>query len=367
MEFHELSKLLPFREEQVDAIEMRMRKSGWKAGSVVTLLEGKILDGRHRYVAAERVGIEPVYVEYTGGTTEKEVADFVVLENCESRHLSLDEKYQLLVTMREREFWPKRHSGGDQRSKSGNARTVVLEIAKILGVHRETIIRWDSVGRKGYQLVKNRKAVRETGSPELVDAMERGDITTEDAVKIAELPPEEQVEALKDPKSIRTETSGNDEWYTPEKYINLARDVMGDIDLDPASCEFSQKVILANKFYTAKDDGLKQLWEGRVWLNPPYSKGLMDKFIAKICDEYQLGGVTQAIVLTSNFTDTEWFHKLVGIASAICLTRGRIRFYTEEGKGNSPTNGHAFFYFGSDPDRFAEVFEPIGSIVQRRI
>lgn len=359
MEFHELSSLMPFREEQVDAIEMRMRKIGWKLGSVVTLFEGKILDGRHRYAAAERVGIDPVYVEYQGDSDPKELAQFVVLENCESRHLSLDEKYQLLIDMREGGYWPKRPRG-DNRSHVAGAAT--QEIAKILGIHAATIRRWDSIGRKHYQTVQERVGVRKTGTAELVDAMERGDITTKDAVVIAELPPEEQVAALENPKAIRVTTSGNDEWYTPAQYIELARKVMGDIDVDPAGCEISQEVIQAPTVYTIDDSGLDHSWMGRVWLNPPYSKGLIDQFVAKLREEYASGNTKQAIVLTHNFTDTAWFHALAADAAVVCFTKGRIRFYTVDGVGNSPTSGHVFFYFGKDIDAFVEAFTPVGLI-----
>lgn len=359
MEFHELSDLLPFREEQVDAIEMRMRNIGWKPGSVVTLFEGKILDGRHRYKAAERVGIEPVYVEYVGDSDPATVANFVVLENCESRHLGLDEKYQLLCDMREKGFWPKLPSSG-----SGPARIGLKDsdIAKILGVHEVTVSRWSNIGRKNYQTTNARISVRETGSSELISAMERGDITTKDAVVIAALPVEDQAEALEDPKSVRVSTSGNDEWYTPAQYIELARFVMGGIDLDPAGCEFAQPIVQAARYYTQEDDGLKQPWSGRIWLNPPYSKGLIDAFVDKLRTEYITGDVEQAIVLTHNFTDTAWFHALAADAAAVCFTKGRIRFYTVDGVGNSPTSGHVFFYFGKDIAVFAEEFASIGLI-----
>src|SRR5262249_14864109 len=56
------------------------------------------------------------------------------------------------------------------------------------------------------------------------------------------------------------------EWYTPKKYIEAVRDVLGGIDLDPASCERANEVVKAAKFYTATQNGLNEPWQGRVWL-----------------------------------------------------------------------------------------------------
>ena len=49
-------------------------------------------------------------------------------------------------------------------------------------------------------------------------------------------------------------------------------------------------------------------------------------------------------------------------ATSVCFTRGRIKFYNEEGVGNSPTSGHAFFYFGPNVETFAARFGEIGFV-----
>ncbi len=53
------------------------------------------------------------------------------------------------------------------------------------------------------------------------------------------------------------------------EYIKAAREVMGKIDLDPASDIEAQKVVKAKRIYDEEVDGLQQTWHGRIWLNPP--------------------------------------------------------------------------------------------------
>lgn len=156
--------------------------------------------------------------------------------------------------------------------------------------------------------------------------------------------------------------TGENEWYTPSNLVEAAREVMGGIDLDPASSEAAQAVVKAGAFFTKDTDGLRQEWNGRVWLNPPYAQPLIAEFVNKMVDERLSGRVSAGVMLTHNYTDTSWFHGAAAVADAICFTRGRVKFYDDSGAVAAPTQGQAFFYFGTDAAAFAERFSKIGFV-----
>jgi len=85
----------------------------------------------------------------------------------------------------------------------------------------------------------------------------------------------------------------------------------------------------------------------------------------KAVEEYTTERVTEAIVLTHNSSDTEWWHLGFENCAAMCFTRGRIKFVDKNGNTGSPSQGQVFFYFGDDPAKFKAVFETIGSVVTR--
>ena len=76
------------------------------------------------------------------------------------------------------------------------------------------------------------------------------------------------------------------------------------------------------------------------------------------------GRVTDAIMLTHNYTDTAWFHEGADTADAICFTRGRIRFVDPDGDVCAPTQGQAFFYYGDHAADFIRRFREIGLVVR---
>lgn len=160
----------------------------------------------------------------------------------------------------------------------------------------------------------------------------------------------------------RAEGTGENEWFTPQKYIAAARSVMGGIDLDPATHSAAQQMVQATEFFTRQDDGLTKEWGGRVWLNPPYAQPLIGQFVEKLVGEIAAERVQQAVLLTHNYTDTTWFHLAETTAELICFTKGRIRFVDIDGEDCSPTQGQAFFYYGDRGLQFRSIFETFGFV-----
>lgn len=157
------------------------------------------------------------------------------------------------------------------------------------------------------------------------------------------------------------------EWYSPEKIVEPSREVLGGIELDPASCELANKVIRAERFFTVEDDGLAQPWEARtLFLNPPYGwhdypggtpRALV--WTRKLIEEYEAGRVEEAILLVKAAIETEWFEPLWD--RVVCFPRGRVNFWREDG-GHGAPHASAVVYLGEHPGKFVRVFKSIGRI-----
>src|SRR5258708_34791919 len=122
------------------------------------------------------------------------------------------------------------------------------------------------------------------------------------------------------------------EYYTPKEYIEAARQVMGSIDIDPASNEMANQVVRATKYYTKETNGLTKPWPGNVWLNPPYGKegnrANQATWSQKLIEQYQAGITKQAVLLVNAATETRWFQVLLGYP--VSFPASRINFYTPE-------------------------------------
>lgn len=132
----------------------------------------------------------------------------------------------------------------------------------------------------------------------------------------------------------------SDDYYTPAWVFER----MGlEFDLDVCAPPDGIPWIPAKRFYTKADDGLSQPWEGRVWMNPPYSKPApwIERFIA------HANGVCLVPAAKAR-----WFFDLWEKADAFSVTPHRFRF----ANGDAIAFGVFYAAFG------AECVEAIGRL-----
>ena len=150
----------------------------------------------------------------------------------------------------------------------------------------------------------------------------------------------------------------SDRWYTPPYIVELVVQVLGEIDLDP--CADDGKHISCKRHYTKDDDGLIKEWEGRVFMNPPYSQPGV--WMEKLQAEIKLKRVTEAIALVPAATDTKWLAPVLK-SQPVCFWTGRIKFLSGDYQPrNSARQSHVLVYWGLRKERFREVFEPHGVV-----
>lgn len=156
----------------------------------------------------------------------------------------------------------------------------------------------------------------------------------------------------------------NDEWGTPPKIIELARLAMGSIDFDPASNAKANEVVRAGYYYSKTYDGLAAGWPvgENIWLNPPYSQPLCRQFVEKLVGHMRIFG-GQAILITNNSTETQWYQMALRRCSAYCLPSRRISFLEDGKPGKNNRQGQTLFYFGNNIIRFCETFKAIGTVI----
>jgi len=161
--------------------------------------------------------------------------------------------------------------------------------------------------------------------------------------------------------------STSNEWYTPARYVDAARTVMGGIDLDPASNETANRTVQADRYYTIDDDGFTKAWPGRVFLNPPYGatdgESNQARWSRRLIEQYRAGITQQAVLLVNAVPGNQWFAPLWDFL--ICFPGHRIRFYNIDIEAGQPTHSNALVYLGPQVARFVECFSVFGVVAGR--
>ena len=192
------------------------------------------------------------------------------------------------------------------------------------------------------------------------------------------------------------QNSGCNEYYTPSRFIESARKVMGGITLDPASCAIANKTVKADTFYTKEDNGLILPWSGKVWMNHPFSKGELackkyksealkgqyqckkdackkrgyhidqdlpgnEDWISKLINSYHAGDVEQSMNISFASTSEDWFIPLLDYPQ--CFISKRVNYYNAEGKEvKGAPKGSVITYLGDDYLSFKREFSQYGKV-----
>jgi site-specific DNA-methyltransferase (adenine-specific) len=117
-------------------------------------------------------------------------------------------------------------------------------------------------------------------------------------------------------------SSETDLWATPQNFFDEL-DKEFHFTLDPCATPENAK---CKKYYTVKEDGLKQDWQGEtVFCNPPYGKAIKDW--VKKCYEESRKPNTTVVMLIPARTDTTYFHEYIyKKAKEIRFVKGRLKF-----------------------------------------
>jgi len=117
-------------------------------------------------------------------------------------------------------------------------------------------------------------------------------------------------------------SSETDLWATPQDFFDEL-DKEFHFTLDPCATPENAK---CKKYYTVKEDGLKQDWQGEtVFCNPPYGKAI--KNWVKKCYEESRKPNTTVVMLIPARTDTTYFHEYIyKKAKEIRFVKGRLKF-----------------------------------------
>lgn len=94
IEFHNVANIFPMMTQQeMESLKEDISKNGLR--EPIYLHDGKIIDGRNRFIACLEIGIKPIFRNYEG--PENELIDFVISLNLHRRHLNTSQKACLAV------------------------------------------------------------------------------------------------------------------------------------------------------------------------------------------------------------------------------------------------------------------------------
>lgn len=174
-------------------------------------------------------------------------------------------------------------------------------------------------------------------------------------------------------------SSASQEHPTPPEICYAAREVLGRVQLDPATSPEFNHHLCADRIFTRESNGLAHPWWGTVFLNPP-GGALTGEEDAPIRERWQTGSravawwrklvtecdkpapddVTAAIFvgftleILQSAQDPAW---LSPMHFPFCVPAKRLRF-----GGDQPTHANVIVYIGPAVEKFVSVFSEFGMV-----
>ncbi len=169
-------------------------------------------------------------------------------------------------------------------------------------------------------------------------------------------------------------SSSSNEWFTPRDIIDRVYQVLGEIDLDPASCPEANLVVEAKNFFTKEINGLTQEWHGKVFCNPPGNKTKNKSntvlFWQKLINEVSAGHIEEAIFMAFSIEalqTTQRATKSIGEYTSVIPSK-RLQFDRPQNQVNNqaPSHSNMIAYIPgkvNNTQKFIEVFKDLGVII----
>ena len=175
-QYHEFCKIFPaLSDVDLQALADDIEKNGQRHPIVIDE-DGAVLDGRNRLAACQLRGVEPEFEVFRGSDAEK--LEFVVSLNLSRRHLDTSQRALVasnLATLRNGMNATKQAAGIPAASITQS------EAAERLNVSRDSV----QVARK----------IQENAAPEVVEAVERGELSLSKAAKLTKAQPDKKKQA----------------------------------------------------------------------------------------------------------------------------------------------------------------------------
>jgi phage N-6-adenine-methyltransferase len=115
-------------------------------------------------------------------------------------------------------------------------------------------------------------------------------------------------------------TSDADDWTTPDDFY-AALDAEFHFTLDPCCYPQTAK---CDRYFTKEDDGLRQEWTGRVFMNPPYGR-VIGHWVRKAYEAAQATAEVVVVLIPAR-TCSKYWHDYCMKAAEIRFVKGRLRF-----------------------------------------